>query len=558
MLIKTKLLAGGVATATLLLVTSGITLLSFNHLNEGFADVVQRSKVGVDNSTRAQQSTATASSELDSVTSEMQTTAEGIIVANQRAKLLERKMGQINDTLADLAEEVGYIGEELDGGPARDALDDIADEIGNIQETLQREGMINAAATVRSMDQFSRAVGSAADKVKAVNQQVAEQVTLAQSTLDANTGIRSLATGFQGEIHFERNLIVSGMIGSLLIACVSLLISLRSVILPINRTVAMMQDIADGEGDLTQRLEVKSDDEMARIADAFNHFVEKVQRLLRQVEASSQRLSSAAAEAYEITQHNSRDIQAQQLEIDQIATAINQMAATAHEVARNAVDTSHATDSAQRHAEDGRKVVNHAVSTVSHLASEIENAVQVINDLNAKTTNINAVLEVIKGVSEQTSLLALNAAIEAARAGDQGRGFAVVADEVRALASQTENSTQDINRIISEIQAQAERAVEVMVTSHASSNQTVEETNKTGHALTEIADLVTRITDMSTQIASAAEEQTATTDGVNQNVIQVSDLSRSTAERVRQSETTSRELSQLSEQLQRQLAQFRI
>ncbi len=331
----------------------------------------------------------------------------------------------------------------------------------------------------------------------------------------------------------------------------------RSITKPISNAVYAMNDIAEGEGDLTKRLEETGKDEIAQLSGAFNRFAQKVHSIVLQVSGSTAQLASAAEEMAAITQETNQGVQQQQSETEQVATAMNEMTATVQEVARHATEASSAAKSADNEAHAGKSVVEQAIASISTLAGEIENATAVINKVESDSESIGAVLEVIRGVADQTNLLALNAAIEAARAGEQGRGFAVVADEVRTLASRTQESTQEIQQVIQHLQEGAQQAVQAMETSRKGSHESVEQAGHAGESLDAITRAVTTISDMNIQIASAAEEQSCVAEEINKNVVNISHVVQQTAEGAQQTFTSSNDLARLASELQQLVGQFK-
>ncbi|WP_312481399.1 methyl-accepting chemotaxis protein [Stutzerimonas nitrititolerans] len=350
-------------------------------------------------------------------------------------------------------------------------------------------------------------------------------------------------------------LIVAGIaiaLGLLVAALVA-----RGIVRPIRVAVDAMRDIAAGEGDLTRRLEEHGRNEVAELGQAFNQFAEKVRRLVSEVAGSTSQVAAAAEEMSAITDEFNRDVAQQRHEIEQVATAMNEMTATVQDVARNAAQAAASAQAADREAQQGQQVVHETVSSIESVSVEVEHTASAIQRLEADSQSISAVLEVIRGVAEQTNLLALNAAIEAARAGEQGRGFAVVADEVRTLASRTQQSTLEIQQVIEQLQSGARNAAEVMHRGRAQVDSSVLQAQQAGSSLTSITIAVASISDMNVQIASAAEQQSAVSDEISQNVVNINQVTDRVTESASQTAQASSQLAHLAAGLQTLVGQFK-
>ena len=332
------------------------------------------------------------------------------------------------------------------------------------------------------------------------------------------------------------------------------------IIASIGSAVAELERVSGqmAEGDLTVRANYQGNDELGRIAHAFNRMRERFHGMLLQLSSATTQLAAAAEETSTVNQQAGVGIRQQQSEIEQVATAMHEMAATVQEVARSAAGAAQAAQQADLEAADGRQEVSRTIDAIDLLAAEVEQAASVILQLEQDTDKIGGVLEVIRGIAEQINLLALNAAIEAARAGEQGRGFAVVADEVRTLASRTQQSTSEIQEMIEHLQMGSANAVKVMGASRNRAQEGVTQVARAGTTLDSITRAVATISDMNGQIASAAEEQSSVAEEINRNVVTVSLVAEQTSEGAQHTAATSEELARLAEQLQALVGQFRI
>lgn len=327
---------------------------------------------------------------------------------------------------------------------------------------------------------------------------------------------------------------------------------------PLNDAVSAMTEIADGDGDLTKRLNVVGDNEFTRLAMAFNNFAEKVRTAISKVSTSSSALNHSVDEVNQMMDKINLDTANQRDEITSVATAITEMTSTIHEVSNSGNSAAKSADKAEQESTHSLELLSDTVDAIEKLVAQIANATDVISQVNTESNNIGAVLDVIRGIAEQTNLLALNAAIEAARAGEQGRGFAVVADEVRTLASRTQASTEEINSMISSLQTRVKEAVSVIDDSRKQAESGVALTKSTESSIQTVKGSVTDIRDMNYQIATAVEEQSYVSDEINKNTTKIDELANSSLENAELALDVTKQVSNMSKELDAIVKTFKI
>ena len=330
----------------------------------------------------------------------------------------------------------------------------------------------------------------------------------------------------------------------------------NSITKPISKALEAAETIA--EGNLTQPIHVDGSDEAGRLLAAMAKMQSKLRDTLQRISGSATQLASAAEELNSVTDESARGLTQQNNEIEQAATAVNEMTSAVEEVARNAVSTSEASKNATTSAGDGRDLVQETVSAIERMSGDVQATATLIGDLANESRDIGKVLDVIRGLADQTNLLALNAAIEAARAGEAGRGFAVVADEVRALAHRTQQSTSEIERMIGSIQAGTEHAVDSMRNSTERAESTLNIAKGAGMSLDTINTAIVEINERNLVIASAAEEQAQVAREVDRNLVNIRDLSVQSATGASQTSAASSELSRLAVDLNGMVGRFRL
>lgn len=346
-----------------------------------------------------------------------------------------------------------------------------------------------------------------------------------------------------------------------LVAIVALLIAYfgpKIIVDAIQDITHRINDIVDGDGNLTQRIPITRQDEIGELANAFNLFVAQLQQMIiaiisqtKDVSQTVESLATKSATTISISHE-------QEQFVDTIVTAVNQMSAAVREVASNALHTASEITKVNDQTVEGKKILTQSVNHIQQLSESVKNAVTVIEKLSVNSANIASVLDVIRSIAEQTNLLALNAAIEAARAGEQGRGFAVVADEVRTLASRTETSTQDIQRMIEELQRGVNDAVKSIESGASLTTSTVTLASQTQDALDEILNSTSKVSEMSTQTATATEEQTHVTEEINRNLTELSDKTRYCNMVIQETQQVVVNTKAICSNLQKEVARFKV
>nr|WP_017901767.1 methyl-accepting chemotaxis protein [Pseudomonas fuscovaginae] len=383
---------------------------------------------------------------------------------------------------------------------------------------------------------------------------VMDQLTIMIDSNDRQISEDAKAATLQEET--ARTVLYSGIVIAFITALLLGFFISRLISRPISTAVQCAQRIA--EGDLTQHITSHGRDEAGQLLDALSGMQDSLKNTIQQIASAADQLASAAEELTAVTDDGSRALTRQNDEIQQAATAVTEMTSAVEEVARNAVSTSQASQSTSTQASSGRDQARSAVRAINNATREITSSTGLVKDLAVQVRDIGQVLDVIRGIAEQTNLLALNAAIEAARAGEQGRGFAVVADEVRALAARTQASTGEIETMIHAVQDRADSAVDAMGKSQALVTETQELARATGEALEQIADGIAQINDRNLVIATASEEQAHVAREVDRNLVNIQDLSTQTAAGAHQTNTSSQELSNLALSFNSLVSRFRL
>ncbi|ASW83081.1 methyl-accepting chemotaxis protein [Vibrio anguillarum] len=344
----------------------------------------------------------------------------------------------------------------------------------------------------------------------------------------------------------------------LIISVAAIFVILNYIYKPLLRLKKAVLDLSKGSGDLTRRLEVNGDDDLAQISQGFNLFSENLQKMMLQISDASQNISSNIEQLGQTAKENERMLLSHSSETEQVVTAITEMSESARTVAESVTQSNHITDSASKEAKQSIIIVNNAVETVSSLVSDVEQMSERIANMNKDAIKISEVLTVICAISEQTNLLALNAAIEAARAGEQGRGFAVVADEVRALAARTQNSTTEISDMLAKLLEGTDSVVAAMDKTKNQCQTTADKTSEVSGSLNIMSTSVSEIDDLSTQIAAATEQQSTVAEELSRNMLAIRDIVESLVVSGRQTVSATESLSYSNHELDRLVSNFKL
>ncbi len=419
------------------------------------------------------------------------------------------------------------------------------------QQYLQRQEQVVGFSKANQLEDAIRVVNGE------MNQLADEMAKTLHDLVNLNKANANQAASLAQSVFSQSRSWVIGMIVLTALITIGLAVWLtRSIVLPLAQSLKVAQGVASG--DLTGEIHVSGNDEPARLQQALKGMQDNLRDTIRRIAESSNQLASASEELSCVTEDATRGLHQQNQEIEQAATAVNQMTAAVEEVASNAVATSQASRESDRIAQHGREQVHQTVVSIEALATDVTDNVTQVEDLAQKVYGISKVLDVIRSIAEQTNLLALNAAIEAARAGDAGRGFAVVADEVRALAHRTQQSTQEIEQMISGIQQGTDQAVSSMQHSNTRARSTLDIAKSAGTALEEIASAFTLINERNLVIASASEQQAAVAREVDRNLMNIRDLAHQTSTGANQTSAASQELSRLAVDLNTMVARFSV
>ncbi|MPW29968.1 HAMP domain-containing protein [Agarivorans sp. B2Z047] len=389
---------------------------------------------------------------------------------------------------------------------------------------------------------------------------VLQELTQGLASLRVNTE-KAFNETIDGTIASSQSAVTTGIILGVATIVVVIFVGImttRSIVNSIAQVTSSLREIAEGEGDLTVRVDYDGKDEIATLVHWFNQFISKMQISIATTTETVQALQDVSTRLMETSKHTASSIESQNHSVDAVSAAIQEMTASVHHIADFASQASQEASSANSSAQEGNQVVENTISVINDLAEEVNGTAQAINQLESYTSNVGVILDAIRGIAEQTNLLALNAAIEAARAGEQGRGFAVVADEVRTLASRTQDSTQEIQQVLEELQKGSGSAVEAMNRGIEQAGLSVEQSAQAGKSLMDITGKVESIHAVNEQIATATEEQTKTSDVIHNSVNDIQQISLAVAKSSSEIDNVSEDVRQVTQRLSDVISQFKV
>lgn len=409
----------------------------------------------------------------------------------------------------------------------------------NIIQTAKTDRL----AAINLMDDFHKAFTVLEEDMEALTQLIEENVTLTQKNAADEKGSTTTV------------LLIISALGTAAMIFISMLV-IKNITVPLEALVHVSDRVASG--DLTVRIDVSRLDEIGKLSSAMEKMRVNLVGVISQISSTTAKLSESVDDILTVTRDVSSHMVEQRSETEQVATAMNEMTATVHEVSNNILAAANSAQQAATETDMGSKIVQETVQSIKVLAKQIGEASEIINRVENNSHNISSVLDVIKNIAEQTNLLALNAAIEAARAGEQGRGFAVVADEVRTLASRTQESTGEINQMITQLQQGSKLSVDAMNKSCEQAGLVVSKAENAGNSLMTIARTVQKISGLSEQIAIAAEEQTAVSEEINRNVVHINQAAVHTSDGTQKTSIAANHLAKITVDLTQLVNQFRV
>ena len=441
--------------------------------------------------------------------------------------------------------------------PALDAIDNALKKITELQGQLPAQYQANLQEAGASLQAYRAAVSQYRDSQVASAAALKTMIAQGDILLGHSEKLTVSQTAVRdADAAQAKYLLLLATVLALIVGVFAAWAITRQIVIPLNQTLKVAERVASG--DLSHNLESGRQDELGQLQRAMQSMTVGLRELIGGISDGVTQIASAAEQLSAVTEQTSAGVNSQKVETDQVATAMNEMAATVQEVARNAEEASEAAVAADQQAREGDQVVGEAIAQIERLATEVGNSTVAMGELKRESDKIGSVLDVIKSVAQQTNLLALNAAIEAARAGEAGRGFAVVADEVRNLAHRTQESAQQVQKMIEELQISARGSVSTMEESQRHSQDSVEIANRAGERLISVTERIGEIDGMNQSVATATEEQTSVVESINMDITEINTLNQEGVENLQSTLRACSDLEQQAARLKHLVGSFRI
>ena len=473
-----------------------------------------------------------------------------LLVAKDNSGMQEAVKRATHENAAEFRKMIAENRKLLGDGPIKSKLSATEQEMEKyitIAQSLVAQAFNDHAGALRQMDAFDKSFTHLEEKMSGISEFVEDENLKAQKT------------GTEAATAAMKTIVTVSVISIAILLLVSFIVSRNiTAMLEKIRRLGVTVAAASAEGNLTARVEAGGNDEAGILAGHLNKILANFHTAMQEIRDASERLVNVSSEVASVSRDTSTGVKRQQSETEQVATAVTEMAMTVQEIARNSVQAAQAAIQGNEEASKGRRIVAEAIDSMDVLSQQVDRTVEVLQKLKTDSNNIGAVLDVIRSIAEQTNLLALNAAIEAARAGEQGRGFAVVADEVRTLAQRTQQSTREIQEMIQRLQTGVGEVASTMEQGQQQTRTTVEKVSEAGGSLQSITASVGVITDMSTQIATATEEQSKVAEDVNRNIANISNVAEQTATAAQRAAQATEEIAGLSRKLRALVQRFKL
>ena len=473
-----------------------------------------------------------------------------LLIAKDNSSMQESAQREAREHAVEFRKMIAENRKLLGDGPIKNKVSSIEQEMEKyiaLAESLVAQAFSDHAGALRQMDAFDKSFRHLEEKMSGISEFVETE------------NLKTQKVGTEAAASAMKTIVTVSIISIAIVLLVSFIVPRHiTAILEKIRHLGATMAAASAEGNLTARVEAGSDDEAGILAGHLNKVLENFRAAMLEIRDASERLVNASGEVAAVSRDTSAGVKRQQSETEQVATAVTEMTATVQEIARNSVQAAQAATQGNEEASKGRRIVAEAIDSMDVLSQQVDRTVDVLQKLKTDSGNIGVVLDVIRSIAEQTNLLALNAAIEAARAGEQGRGFAVVADEVRTLAQRTQQSTREIQEMIQRLQTGVGEVASTMEQGQQQTRTTVEKVSEAGGSLQAITSSVGVITDMSTQIATATEEQSKVVEDVNRNIVNISSVAEQTATAAQRAAQATEEIADLSRKLRALVQRFKL